>query len=206
MESLRAVRPFIEELKSSAPTPGGGAVAGLCGSLAAAAAHMVGSLTIGKKKFADVQHETKGTMARLGVASDRFLFLAEDDARAFDAFMDAWRLPKTTDEEKTHRKTAIQTAALAACTPPLATLRQAQAILSDIDWIAVNGNKNAVSDAGVAAILVGATARSAALNVKINLSSLTPDDQVKVSAELEDLLNSTLEESAALEEKINAMI
>ena len=202
MESLEAVRPFLSELKSSAPTPGGGAVAGLCGALAAAAAHMVGSLTVGKKTFAEVEGEVKDAMARLGVAGDRFLFLANEDARCFDAFMDAWRLPKKTDEEKAARKTAIQSCARAACEPPLQTVKQAGAMLPDIRLVAEKGNRNAVSDAGVAAILVSATARAAALNVKINLSSLSENDAAEVAAALEAELGPTLEKAAALERAI----
>ncbi len=192
MNHLDTCRPFLDTLKSSAPTPGGGAVAGLAGALAAALTHMVGSLTVGKKKFAAVESEMTDAMTRLDGIIEGFLALADDDARAFDTYMEAWRLPRTTDEEKTTRKAALRTAALTACDPPLRTVRLTDELLPLIGFVAEKGNPHAVSDAGAAAILAAAAARTAALNIRINLPSVAEADRPPLEEALATLLPQVL--------------
>ncbi|MCA9323013.1 MAG: cyclodeaminase/cyclohydrolase family protein [Planctomycetes bacterium] len=199
-------RGFLDELKSSAPTPGGGAVAGLCGALAAALAHMVGSLSVGKKKFAAVEPELRESMGRLDTAIDMFLILADRDARAFDAFMKAWKLPRTNDSEKAARQTAVEGAASSACAPPLDMILLASLLLPEIRLAAERGNPHAVSDAGVAAILVTATVKAAALNVRINLPSLNATDRSARLAQLDDLVPPALDAARALEDEVLARL
>ncbi len=198
MNPLDACRPFIESLKSSDPTPGGGAVAGLAGALAGALAHMVGSLTVGKKKFAAVEDAMQQAMAKLDGLIDGFFALADDDARAFDAYMEAWRLPKATDAEKAARKEALKGAALTACDPPLRTIQLTHELIPLIDFVAEKGNRHAVSDAGAAAILSAAAARTAALNVRINLPSVAHADRPPLEDALTHLLPDVLARAEAL--------
>ncbi|HGY90168.1 MAG TPA: hypothetical protein ENK43_03230 [Planctomycetes bacterium] len=198
MKPLDACRPFIDALKSSDPTPGGGAVAGLAGALAGALAHMVGSLTVGKKKFAAVEDEMREVMAKLDGIIEDFFALADDDARAFDAYMAAWRLPKGTDEEKAARKEALKGAAFTACDPPLRTVRLTNDLLPLISFVAERGNQHAISDAGAAAILAAAAARTAALNLRINLPSVAQADRPPLEDALSTLLPDVLTRAESL--------
>lgn len=196
------IDPFLEALKSDAPTPGGGAVAGLCGALGAALAHMVGSLTVGKKKYADVEADFTAVMPDMDAAITRFRQLMAEDVAAFDGYMAAFRLPKDTDEAKAARKTAIREATLHAAEIPLRTLEHCGTVLPLVRVAAEKGNRHAVSDAGIAALLLTCAAKAAAMNVKINLSGLKGEDHEKVAARLESALGPTLEEAAALEKLV----
>jgi formiminotetrahydrofolate cyclodeaminase len=184
-QSLESFRPFLEDLASPSPTPGGGAVAALAGALAAALGHMVGSLTVGKKKYAEVEAPMRGAMGRLHAAIQRFLALADEDARAFDAFMAASRLPKSTPEEAEARRLALEAAALGACEPPLETIEAAAGLLPDLRLAAERGNRHAVSDAGVAALLVTCAAKAAAMNVAINVPALSASGRATVAGRLD---------------------
>ena len=175
---------FLERLASSAPTPGGGAVAALVGALAAALAHMVASLTVGKKKFADVEPEFRAVMPGLLSAIDRLKKLMDDDATAFDGVMAAMKLPKTTPDEIAARTRATETAALLATNVPMQTLIAIGDLLPAVRLAAQKGYPHAVSDAGMAALLIVAGARAAAMNVKINLSMLPPAKAAEISSEL----------------------
>ncbi len=194
-----SLRPFLNRLKSEAPTPGGGAVAGLLGTLAAALSHMVASLTVDKKKYAEHREEFQAAMPQMEAAMESFFGLMLADVKVFDNYMAALKLPKSTDEEKSHRKTAMRKAAREAARVPMETLELANEILPLVHLAANKGNKNAVSDAGMAAILVTAAAKSAALNVRINLSSLPADEATPLREKLDQLLATTLKTAGAIE-------
>ena len=173
----QAVPEFVDEVASSAPTPGGGSVAALAGSLAAALATMVARLTIGKKRYAE--HEPRmRTLEREGEALRRELFdLVSEDARAYEGFVAAAKMSQRTPEEIATRVKAMADAARNAAAVPL---RTAEACLRAMDLAAVVaavGNRNAVSDAGVAAWMARSGVEGAALNVAINLPSVPPADR-----------------------------
>lgn len=194
-----ALKPFLAQLKSNAPTPGGGAVAGLLGALAASLSHMVASLTVDKKKYADHRESFLEAMPKMDAAIDSFYQLMLADVEVFDCYMAALKLPKSNDEEKSTRKAAMRHAAKEAARVPMESLILANEILPLVQLAADKGNKNAISDAGMAAILVGAAARSAALNVRINLGSMPDSDAAPLRAQLETVLASTLKQATAIE-------
>lgn len=160
---------FLESLGSSAPTPGGGAASALSGALAAALAEMVAQLTAGRPKYAAVDARVRVVIAQLHMARTRLVALMEDDERAFQTVSAAYKLPKTSDEERSSREEAVQRALGAAMQPPLAVMSTTCDLLALTEEIAHIGNGTVVSDAGCAAIIGEAAVRSAALNVLANV-------------------------------------
>lgn len=174
---------FLEKTYGSDPVPGGGSVSALCGSLAAALAQMVTGLTIGRKKYMDVEADMLRLAPEMEEARNKFVSFIDEDAAAYQVVFDAFKLPKDTDEEKAVRKEAIQKATLAAALVPLEVARTAVGIMDGIQEIAVKGNKNAITDCCVAMMCARTAAFGAILNVRINLAGL--DDKEEAN-ELED--------------------
>jgi len=166
------VNEFLGELASNSPTPGGGSVAALAGALGAALASMVCNLTIGKKKYADVEDQMSHVLEETEALRLELAQFIDEDALAFDRVMEAMRLPKETDEEKATRKARIQDALVEAASVPLAVMGRCVAVIRLARLAAESGNVNAVSDAGVAALLGRAGAHAARLNVLINLGGI----------------------------------
>jgi glutamate formiminotransferase / formiminotetrahydrofolate cyclodeaminase len=167
------LRDFVDLTSTDAPVPGGGSVAALCGALAASLAAMVGNLTHGKKGYESVAKQMSDTAVEAQTVKAEFLRAVDDDARAFDAVMAASRLPKGTHDEQERRNTAIQEATLRAIEVPLSVMRACTKALPLIERVARDGNKNSVSDAGVAALCLKTAAGGAYLNVLINLPGLS---------------------------------
>ena len=173
------VREFVDRVSTDTPVPGGGSVAALCGSLAAALTAMVANLTFGKKGYESVSSEMSTLAAGAQALKDEFLRAVDEDARAFDAVMVANRLPKSTHDEHLRRDAAILAATKRAIDAPLGVMRLCEKTLPLVERVAEKGNKNSVSDAGVAALVLGAAAHGAWLNVRINLPGLTNRDDAK---------------------------
>jgi len=201
-----SIHAFLERLKSSAPTPGGGAVAALAGALGAALAHMVAALTAGKKKFAAVDAEFRAAMPGLEAAIVELEELMDADARAFDAVMAAMRLPKTDPAEAEARARALEAAALHAAEVPLRTLDLVATLLPAVELAAAKGNPHAVSDAGMAALLVIAAARAAAMNVRINLAMLAPERARPLAARVAATLDAAVARAGAVAASVEARL
>jgi glutamate formiminotransferase / formiminotetrahydrofolate cyclodeaminase len=170
--SMTASR-FADEVSTEAPAPGGGSVAALMGSLAAALATMVANLTIGKKGY-DAAWESMRALAEQGqVLKDQLARAVDLDTEAFNRVMEAMRLPKGSAEEASARDQAIEAANTHAAEVPLQTARWCLDALRLAVAAATQGNRNSASDAGVAALAARAGAEGAALNVLINLGSIT---------------------------------
>ncbi len=161
---------FLDDLASSKPAPGGGSAAALAGSIGAALVSMVANLTVGREKFKAVEPEVQAILAKSEDLRHRLLAYIEDDVAAFNAYSAAAKLPKDTADEKAARSAAIQKALMAAVDPPMNTVRACVEVLELCRPIAEMGNVQAVSDAGVGALMAEAGMRAAALNVQINLS------------------------------------
>ena len=169
--SLTAAR-FVDEVSTESPAPGGGSVAALMGSLAAALAAMVGNLTMGKKGY-ESAWDDMAALAESGQAlKDRLARAVDLDTDAFNGVMAAMRLPKGTPEEVLARDGAIEASNTHAANVPLDTVRLCVEVLALADDAARRGNTNSVSDAGVAALAARAGAEGAALNVLTNLGSI----------------------------------
>lgn len=184
-----AIEPFLDQLASSAATPGGGSAAAILGGMGAALVSMVCNLTIGKKKYADVEDDMKAVLAKAEDLRHRMTAMIQDDVRAFDAVMGAYGMPKETDEEKTVRDAAIQDALKLATDVPIRCCRLAREVI-DLSLVASEkGNVNVISDAGVGVLSAYAALRSAALNVYINAKMISDTSFVESKlSELEGLL------------------
>lgn len=193
------VRQFLDELASAAPAPGGGSIAALSGAMAAGLLTMVCDLTIGKKQYADFEDEVRVLRERSEALRAELQSLAQTDVEVFSRLAAAYKLPRTTDADAASRRAAIQRVTRAATEVPLRVARAATALLTLCAPLARHGNRNAVSDVGVAVLLVQATVPSALLNVEINLAVL--EDQLFVRqtrAQLEDLTIGLDEEVAGV--------
>lgn len=161
-------RVFVDTLSSSAPAPGGGSVAALCGALGAALAAMVGNLTVGKDGY-QARWPAQDQMAVDAQAlKEAFLTDIDRDTAAFDALMAAFALPNKSDPEKAARNAAIKRGRREAIAVPLAVLERCGAVLDAVEE-ALLGNENARSDAGVGALCAATCAEGAWYNVSINL-------------------------------------
>jgi len=170
---------FLDLLASSSPTPGGGSVSALSGTLAAGLTSMVCNLTIGKKKYQEVSEELIGVLQESEELRQRLTHLVNEDSKAFDRVMEAFRLPKETQEEKEVRSHQIENATKGATRVPLEVMEKALRVLELSQVVAGKGNPNSISDAGVAALLAWSAVEGADLNVEINLSSLKDESFVK---------------------------
>jgi len=180
---------FLDELASSAPTPGGGGAAAVMGATGAALLSMVANLTIGKKGLEDVEAEMRTILEESERLRGEMSAMVADDVEAFNSLMASYKLPKETDEQKSERAAAIQTALKGATEAPLACARAAAAVVRLSHRTAEIGNKNVISDAGVGVLAAQASLRSAALNVYINAPSLKDQEFARGAVhELEALL------------------
>lgn len=173
MDYTKTLNDYLESISSKTPTPGGGNVSAFSGVLAASLSIMVCNLTIGKKKYVDVESEMIEIKNDLENLKNRFSELADEDNKAFDKVMEAFKLPKETDEEKLERAAKIDEATLGAAEVPSEVVNVCKQILPNIRTIVIKGNQNSLSDAGVAASLVNTAAEGAFLNVLINCTSLS---------------------------------
>lgn len=176
---------FLETLASSAPTPGGGGAAALCGALGIALGNMVGSLTLGKKKYADVQEDIAELNAKAEALRAGFVALVDADAEAFAPLSRAYSIPKGDPA----RDEIMEPALLKAAEAPLEIMRKCAEALELISGYAAKGSALAISDAGCAAALCGAAMEAAALNVKINTKSMKNRAVAdSINAEMNELL------------------
>jgi glutamate formiminotransferase/formiminotetrahydrofolate cyclodeaminase len=172
---------FTNLLSTDSPAPGGGSVAALCGALSSALSSMVASLTHGKKGY----EETFKEMEEIGIESQRikgdFLADVDQDTAAFNKVIDAMRLPKKTDSDKAARRAAIEEATKQATLIPLAVLKRTLEAAKLSRILVEKGNRNSLSDAGVAALAARTGAEGAYLNIRINLPGI---EDKKFSAEI----------------------
>ncbi|MBW3612788.1 MAG: cyclodeaminase/cyclohydrolase family protein [Chloroflexi bacterium] len=208
-ETLTELRlhAFVEQLSSSAPTPGGGSASALAGATGAALLHMVLELTTGRPSAPD-----DATLAELrGAAASwqsELLKLVEVDAAAYDSVVAARRLSRETGLERRARQVQLDAASREATRVPLEIMRRAASVLELAERVAAIGNRNAISDVGVAALLAAAAARGAALNVRINLPALPQDDPLRdeVLAELDGLLAEVERREAAVRRTVEGAL
>lgn len=179
---------FLDAVAANSAAPGGGAVAALAGALATALVAMVGRLTVGKRRYADVQDEATGAVVQAEKLRAALTAAMDEDSAAFNAVMAAYKLPKATEEEQRARDAAIQDATAHATEVPLATARAALEALELALLVASKGNVNAASDAATAAWMAMASIQSAALNVRVNAAGIQDAVQKQTwLAELNDI-------------------
>ena len=159
---------FLEDLAGSAPAPGGGGAAALVGAAGAALGNMVGSLTIGKKKYAAVEADILILNRRAAALRKRLEGLVQADADAFTPLAAAYKLPKETPEQQAHKATVLEAALEVACAVPLEIMSACCEGIALAAEYAEKGSVMAVSDAGCAALFCKAALQAAGLNVSIN--------------------------------------
>ncbi len=181
----KTISGFLNELASNSPAPGGGSVAAMAGAVGVALTSMVCNLTIGKKKYADVESDMKTTLARAESLRAQFTGLIDKDTEAFNKVMEAFSLPKDNEAQRALRSAAITGATKEATLVPLEVMKHCIDALALSQEVAANGNMNSVSDAGVSALMLHAACESAALNVRINLKTL--DDSEFIGWKIEEV-------------------
>jgi len=180
---------FSAELASAQPAPGGGAAAAVSAALGASLTAMVVRLSLERANYAVFSDLHTEALAASDVARVRFLELADEDATAYAAYLDARRLPHETDAEKEARGAATREAARIATNVPLETVKACQAQLELVERCAGRTNLNVAGDLEVAALLLDSAARAAATNVRANLPMIGDAGYASaVSAELDQRL------------------
>ena len=189
------VADFTKELASSAPVPGGGGASALAAAIGISLGDMVGELTVGKKKYADVEEDVRRLMERSQALRIRFLELVDADAEAFAPLAKAYGIPK----EDPHRSQIMEEALRTACSVPMDIMRACAEAIDIIGEFAAKGSKLAISDAGCGAILCKAAMQAASLNVYINTKSMK--DRACAQA-LEDEADALLAKYTALGDSV----
>ena len=186
----KSLQEYLDDLASDKPTPGGGSTAALSGAMGAALTCMVARLTLGKANYAEVQPEIEIIIERVERLRTRFQQLIQADIEAYGQLSACFKLPRITDEEKTARTKAIQEQLVEAALVPLEMAERAAELIQHCQRIAEIGNKNVLSDIGVAATLAFAAGSGAAWMVKTNVQSLK--DQTRAD-ELDARLQTALQ-------------
>lgn len=202
-----SVNEFTRVLGEGKPTPGGGAASALSASLAAALTSMVFNLTIDKKVAKDypasVIEAMKEAREKTDAFREKYLKLMVEDANAFDELMAAFSLPKDTEEEKAKRKSAVESSKIKVLEIPNLLVHESFNMYDALKIATEYGNKNAISDAGVAAILIHSAIEGAALNVFINLAgSEVNEENIRLKEETDEIV----EKSKNLKEDIVALV
>ena len=179
------VDKFLAALASKAPTPGGGGAAALTGALGIALGNMVGNLTLGKKKYAEVQEDITALNAKAEALREEFMSLIDADAAAFEPLSKAYGIPKNDPK----RGEVMEAALLAAAQPPLEIMRKCVKALELIAEYAAKGSALAISDAGCAAAITRAACEAAALNVFVNTKPMRDRERAgEMNREANELL------------------
>ena len=203
MLTEKTLNKFLDELASNSPAPGGGSVAALSAALGSALTSMVCNLTIGKKKYANVEGEMKHILQQSESLRHTFASLVEKDTLAFNKVMEAFGLPKETDAQKALRSAAIEAATKEAALVPLEAMKHVIDALALAKVVAEKGNTNSLSDAGVSALMLHAATEGAALNVLINLNGIKDTEFVGWKSEE---VNSLLRTSEAKSKEILSIV
>ena len=165
------IKRFLKELSSDTPTPGGGSASALAGALSASLVSMTAGLSLKKGRLR--KEAVKGIRRRALAIQRRLLRAVDEDAKSYEAVLKAYRLPKNTGKERLIRTKAIQKGSREATIIPQLVCQHAILLLKDSKALILNGNLNAISDAGVAAFLADAALGGGLLNIGVNLDSIT---------------------------------
>lgn len=190
---------FINALASKEPVPGGGGASALVGSIGVALGSMVGNLTAGKKKYADVEEDIQQLLKQSSELTNKLNGLVKADEDAFKPLAAAYGLPRETEEEKNHKDKVLQEALIEATNVPMQIAECALEGIKLLDEYAQKGNRLVISDAGVGVIFCKAALQGAKLNVLINLK-LLKDEAFK--ARISKRLQAVELEGMALADKV----
>ncbi|SHJ84665.1 cyclodeaminase/cyclohydrolase family protein [Hespellia stercorisuis] len=195
----RKVTDFLEVLSSDAPVPGGGGASATVGAMGVALGMMVGNLTLGKKKYADVEPDIKVLIEKSQTLMKELIRLTDEDARVFEPLSQAYGLPRDTEEEKQAREIIMEKALLEASLVPMQIVEKAYESLSLLEELGEKGTKIAMSDVGVGALFARAALEGASLNIFINTKLMK--DRVKAE-ELNKKAEAMIASGKALSDKV----
>ena len=182
-------RDFVSVLSSNAPVPGGGGASALVGAVGTALGNMVGSLTVGKKKYADVEEEIKALMKRADSLQQQLLDCVEKDAEVFEPLAKAYGMPKDTEEQKAAKAEVMAAVLKDACAVPMEIMRKCCEGIDICDEFAAKGSRLAVSDAGVGVAFCKSALLGASLNVFINTRAMVDREYAaRINAEADAML------------------
>lgn len=168
----KSCEDFVKVLASKEPVPGGGGASALVGAVGTALGNMVGSLTVGKKKYAGVEEEMIELKKKADSLQDELIALVGKDAEVFEPLSKAYGMPKDTPEQIAEKEAVMAKCLTAACGVPLEIMEKACEGIELAKEFADKGSKLALSDAGVSAIMLKSALQGASLNVFINTSSM----------------------------------
>lgn len=191
------VKGLLDVTAGKDPVPGGGSISALSGSIAAALTEMVAGLTIGRKKYAEVEEQMKQLVERVQEIRQQLILDVDRDSEAYNVVFAAFQMPKETDEQKAARSAQIQEATKIAANVPMEVARRVYSLLSDIEEVVSNGNQNAVTDGCVAMMSARNAIIGALFNVRINLTSIKDEQFVAdMTAEADRLEREVIEREA----------
>lgn len=170
---------FLEQLSSSAPIPGGGGASAAVGAFASALGLMVTNLTVGKKKYADVEEEILEIREKLEQKKQDLVRMVDEDAEAFEPLAKAYRMPKETEEEQAEKEKVMEAALKNAAEAPLCIMKTIVDTMEMIRVLGGKGSRLAVSDAGVAILFAQAALEGASLNIFINTKMMKDQEEAE---------------------------
>ena len=203
MVEQKTIEGFLEVLSSKEPVPGGGGASALAGALGNALGQMVANLTIGKKKYADVEAEIKELLGRMKKLQAAFVTLADRDAQVFAPLAQCYSLPSLTEEEKAYKEKVMEERLLDASFVPLEIMEHAVAMLGILEILGDKGSRLAVSDVGVGVQFIRASLLGAVMNVYINTKSMKNREKAE---ELNARAGQLIEEGTAWADRIYAKV
>lgn len=194
---------FLEVLSSAAPVPGGGGASAAVGAFAAALGMMVTNLTVGKKRYANVEEEIIAVREHLKGLRDELTMLTDEDAKSFEPLAKAYSLPKETEEEKAEKERVMEIVLYEASIVPLRIMETVYEAMKDLEVLGEKGSKIAVSDVGVGILFARAALEGASLNIFINTKSMKNRER---AGELNRKADTLIEDGRKLTEKVYALV
>lgn len=199
----QTIQGFMAELSSKSPTPGGGGASALAGVMGNALGQMVANLTVGKKKYSDVESEVKQLLVLMKEMQTRLFKLADEDARVFAPLAACYRLPSATEEEKAYKEQAMEENLLAASKVPMEIMRESLKMLDILGVLQEKGSVMAVSDVGVGVQFIRTALGGAGMNVYINTKSMKDRKLAEtLNQEADEMLDAGLKKADEIYETV----
>lgn len=203
MVEQSTVGEFLRTLSSKEPVPGGGGASSMAGALGNALGQMVANLTIGKKRYQEVEEEVKELLVQMEAAQKQFLELADKDAQAFAPLAQCYGLSASTEEEKAHKEKVMEECLLKASLVPLEIMKKAVKMLEILDILAEKGSRLAVSDVGVGVQFIRTAVLGAVMNVYINTKAMKNREKAEeLNREAGELVEEGTRRADAVYEKV----
>lgn len=190
---------FLEALSSKEPVPGGGGASAAVGAFAGALGMMVANLTIGKKRYADVEEEIKASLIKLKGLQEELVRLTDADAKAFEPLSKAYGLPRETKEQQEKKEAVMEEALYEASVVPMEIMETIRKVMEELEVLGEKGSRIAVSDVGVGILFAQAALEGASLNIFINTKLMKNRERAK---EMNSRAEAMIQEGSRQKEKI----